>query len=171
MSSSLSVKLKNDIKIYDLLFNCELVLKKLLRHSDIPQLMVYSIENNVRIPFQRETFGEDKDFILVGFEGYEDSVCISTAEIPIHLPHVTEDEAGKWAVISVGIKRSSIEFVLAASLAIALAKMQDSCVIDDGCRWNKVSKQKPEEFMQAISVGRNYDEALKEIIHNLKLSK
>jgi len=117
---------------------------------EVPKIMAYSLENRIRTPYKGEIFGKNKDYILIGFEGYEDGVAAIISEVPLQLPHITEDEAGKWAGIVVGVKKSPIEFSLAASLAISLARMQDSDVIDDGCRWNKVFKQKPDEFMNAI---------------------
>lgn len=150
MSSDLSVKFKDSIKVSDLLNDAESVLKELLMVSEVPKMMAYNLENKVRKPFEEEMFGQNKDYLLIGFEGYQDGVSVIISEVPLHLPYVTEDEAGKWAGISVGIKKSHIEFSLAASLAISLARMQNSDVIDDGCRWNKVFKQKPDEFMNVI---------------------
>jgi hypothetical protein len=112
--------------------------------------------------------------LLVGLDGNEDGVSVSITEVQLQPPYVTEDEAGKWAVVTVGVKKSPIEFSLAASIAIALAKSQGSDITDDGRIWNNVFKQKPVEFMQAVRVNNklcDFYQASKAMFDKLNFGK
>lgn len=170
MSSTLSVKIKHDIGINELLTNAESVLKELLSVSEVPKLIPYGLQNGIRKSFEGQIIGQDKQYLLIGLDGIEDGVSVTITEVQLQLPYVTEDEAGNWAMVTVGVKKSPIEFSLAASIAIALANTQGSDITDDGCIWNKVFKQKPDEFMQAVCVNSKFsdtNEAAKAMVDKL----
>lgn len=174
MSSGLSVKLNRKINVKDLILDCNLIMKDILCVSEIPRLVVSIFENGKKKLLEKGEIGNDGEYLLVQLEGIDDGISISFTEIKLQLPYITEDESGIWSSITVGIKKSHIEFALAASIAIKIAKTQNTNIQDDGCIWNKKLRINPNEFLKSIAVNKksiSIEEAAEIMFKSLNFNK
>jgi hypothetical protein len=85
--------------------------------------------------------------LLVRFHGIEDAVVITESEIGVFLPQVTPDEANRWATMSVVGRRTPTSYLLAAAVAIALARKAGTVVMDDALTWCSELESSPDEFL------------------------
>jgi hypothetical protein len=174
MSSSLSVKILDQLSIHDLTDKTEILLKRILNNVEFPKIIVNEVENGRRILPKESMIGKSGQYFLIGFEGCQDTISLSVIDVPLQLPYVTEDEAGKWVEISVGAVKSPSEFVLAAAVASAIAITNNLDIIDDGCIWNKEFKQSVEVFIENITVQektKDYKEAASILFDGLNFRK
>lgn len=170
MSSDLSVRINTPMNLNDLICDMNSILKRILSIDDIPEIQVYTLVNGKRKTPDDNIIGQVGQYLLVGLKGYEDGISITITEVPIQLPHVTEDEAGIWIGMSVGIKKSSREFAIAAAAAIAVAERQGVAIVDDACIWNKSLKISSPDLLNALSVKgtyKNIDEASNAMFNRL----
>ena len=152
MSASLSVKVLDSLSIQDLILKTEFILRKILNGVEIPRIIVNEMQNGECFLPNERFIGKNGQFILIGFFNCSDSVSLSIIEVQLKLPYILEDEAGRWAKISVGTTKSPVEFALAAAVAGAFTIKKNTDIIDDGCVWTKEFKQQYKLFIERISV-------------------
>jgi hypothetical protein len=87
--------------------------------------------------------------LLVRFQGMEDAVVITESEIGVCLPQVTPDEANRWATMS-AVGRTPTSYLLAAAVAIALARKAGTVVLDDALFWCSELESPPDEFLAKL---------------------
>ena len=100
---------------------------------------------------------------------YTMSAVIKIEELP---PYITKDEAGIWAGITVAASRTPLEFSLAASVAVALAKLNNTFVVDEGI-WVSQRESLPDEFARILSVksaSLNILNAASELYKNMNIN-
>jgi len=174
VSSDLSVRINGTMNLHNIICNMNDILKRILSIDSIPEVSVFTLVNGKRKIFEDTVIGLVGQYLLIGFKEYEEGISITITEVPLQLPYITEDEAGIWTGISVGVKKSSIEFAIAAALAIAIAQGQGEDIIDDACIWNKSLKISPLDFFNKLSVKgtyKNIDEASNAMFEKLNLSR
>ncbi len=174
VSSDLSVRINGTMNLHNIICNMNDILKRILSIDSIPEVSVFALVNGKRKIFEDTVIGLVGQYLLIGFKEYEEGISITITEVPLQLPYITEDEAGIWTGISVGVKKSSIEFAIAAALAIAIAQGQGEDIIDDACIWNKSLKISPLDFFNKLSVKgtyKNIDEASNAMFEKLNLSR
>jgi hypothetical protein len=130
MAAELRVKLCRSIEIDRLILAAEMVLQELLALSYVPTLGIEEVEGGVCYPTTSGSIGKKDQMFVVRFRGYDEAVAIVVYEISLHLS-VPESEVGFWASVSVGAMRTPLEYVLAAGVAVALARVAEADVIDD----------------------------------------
>lgn len=157
MSSDLHVKLTQSVKVAELLIATEVTMKELLAVPAVPHLSIEEMDKGVRQPIMTDEIAQSCPMFLIGLEGFDEVVGIVVTEIPRCPPFVTDEEAGLYAGITVSAMRTPLEFALAASVAIALARISNTTVIDDGTRWSSILEQPPEDFAKAIAVSGSFD--------------
>lgn len=88
--------------------------------------------------------------LYIHFQGMAaDGVVITEAEIGVHLPQVTPDQANRWATISVAA-RVPRSYLLTAAVGIALARKAGTVVLDDALLWCPQLEASPDEFLAMV---------------------
>lgn len=153
MSSDLSVQLKRQVLLQDVVQGATAVLSALVEVCDVPDMHVYKLEQGVWHRYTEEVFGEPGQVFALKVGDLREAVEVTVVTLPPH-PMMPEHETGTWAGSSVGAMRTPVEFVLAASVAVALARLVGSTVIDEAVRWNAVYEQPPDAFLRAVGEQR-----------------
>jgi len=167
MSADLSIKCSQELKTKELIMEIENSLKILLPIFPMFKVTIKTIRNNSKSSFNEDLLGKDKQHFLIETVGYDGIVSLTFINIEYQPPYVSIEESGIWAGVCVEYKKNSWEFILAAAVAIAIAKLQNSKVIDDGCIWNRVFEQTPTEFIKSILSDNKFIEYRNEIIEKL----
>ncbi len=140
------------------------VLAELLRVPNHPAIELAEMDNGVVGPPTVLVIGDRDDSPMVLFKikakSVEGVVGLVTYSMPEIVPDTTDDEVGLWASITVAATRSPFEFALAASVAIALAGIEQSLIIDNACLWTSVAKQSPDDFARTVAVHQHYNDLL-----------
>jgi hypothetical protein len=152
VSSDLSVKLTRAVPFAELIPQAELALGEILAVPEAAVLRVEEVEKGVTRPVTRGAIDSHGPMLLIGIEGGEEVVGVTVCDLPELYPHMPEEEAGPWASIAVGATRTPLEFALAASVAIALARLLNTKIVDDGAVWSLTREREPGEFTRALSV-------------------
>ena len=153
MSSDLSVKITKNINLHNLLKDTELVLQKMLLLAEPPILTVQLQVRGVNKPINFEDFDVQNEpgMLIVRIQNEKEAVAIVLTEVESH-PMIKDSETGLWAEIIVSAMRTPLEFILAASLAIALAEEMNVKIIDDAKIWSHHIEQEPEELFQGLKL-------------------
>jgi hypothetical protein len=157
MSLSLSVRLTKPIRIAELLLAAHSNMRELLRIEELPKLWLQQLDKGTLIPPTTDIINKDDQGFMIELEGAEDAVMLVTYEIIEQLPYITAEEAGLRAAVSVGWMRSPIEYVIAASIAIALANACGTLVEDGATFWTDALEIAPKDFARHIVVRGTFD--------------
>lgn len=150
MSADLQVKLSTAISIERMKLLTELTLQELLDLSFKPTLHAQELRNGVLHPLSTSMVGKDQALIFK-LNREEESVFVVVVEIPRqHL--VSDEEAGLWVSISVAGTQSPLEYALAASMAIGLAKEMSTAVVDHALLWSPLIETRPSELARKLRV-------------------
>jgi hypothetical protein len=106
-------------------------------------------------------FGEHVNlgtYCLFQLEGEDNYASITVVEIKDQSPFIPEEEAGFYegTSLAAGDGRTPMLYTLAASLMIALARINGTDVEDVGMWYNPVIEQHPDKFHEAIRVERDF---------------
>jgi hypothetical protein len=97
--------------------------------------------------------------LLIHFEGYEDDkISVTTAKLDMMPPYISGIEAGIWCEVSVEGGREPIQFVLAAGIAHALAKMNGTELIDEVGFWSSERQSGADIFQNQLMLIRKSED-------------
>ncbi len=82
--------------------------------------------------------------------------------------YVPKEEAGLWAEITVGVKRSAIEFLLAAAVALTITKLNNTVISDSSGLWSKEENHYPEEFLDILALNSKFQRYIEQAKEYLK---
>ena len=152
MSSDLSVRIPGPVEIAALVQPTEATLHTLLNVPRVPSVHLFLMQAGNQRPVHTGRLSHDQaGMFFFQLDGFIEAVGVTVVEVPPH-PLLLPEESGLWAHITVAAARTPLEFALAASVAVALARLVGSTVIDDDFRWNPVFEQSPDAFLEAVRV-------------------
>lgn len=156
MSCDLSVKVNSLMNGQDMVSDIIKVMKKLSNVSSIPHIIIYQLNGGKRERVQHIEIGFRNQYLLLGFDSIKDGISISTIEILPQPPYTTTEEEGLWLEISIGVKKSNLELLLAAATAIVIATKQNTDINDDGQIWSKKCQVNPKEFFYILAQNEKF---------------
>jgi hypothetical protein len=157
MSSDLSVRLTRPINIVELVQEVVTVTRELLNVASIPLLKVFRLESGARYPVTSGIIEHHGQGFVVKIEGFDEAVSITVIEIP-HDSMILANESGLWAGVAVAAMRTPLEFALAASVVVALARLSNTTIVDDGLVWTPFLEQSPDDFVKKVMVHEQYSD-------------
>lgn len=162
MSIDLSVHLKHDVRVDALKESIMDVLRYITGLHTVPQVTIRESRREiVNIPSDTK-IGQEKRFYLLGFEGREDQVAITTVE--------SERSTHEMATtFSVGATRDDTEYVLGLAGAVGLAKITDSDVEEGFSFWIGGGTAAPQALIERLRLrdpAASFEEACKTVLSN-----
>jgi hypothetical protein len=150
MSLDLTVKLLKPVEITSLLEATRGVACEILDVPSIPALQVYKLENGViSYPVESGLIAYAGQALEIVMDEVEESIALYVIDVPGD-SSLTAQETG----LHIGIAAYAIPIAcaLAASSAIALARLTGSLVIDDGLAWSPLFEQSPYDFAATVQI-------------------
>jgi hypothetical protein len=150
MSLDLTVKLLKPVEITSLLEATQVIACEILDVALIPPFHVYKLENGViSYPVKSGLIAYAEQAFEIVMDGFEESVGLYVIDTPED-PSLTAQETG----LHVGIATYTIPIAcaLAASSAIALARLTGRLVIDAGLAWRPHFEQSPHDFAAIVQI-------------------
>jgi len=157
MPISLRVKpIEEPIKTSELLPKVSAALKEILGLPDPPRIVVEEWTFGRLAASPPQTISTKSGMVSFRIPGDPDEVaylyCYRSA---VHEP---SDEATPQAGIDVGSGRRPLDFALAAAIAAAVARDNNSDVIDDTPFFSKAMDQPGDSFIESVRVKHSFDD-------------
>ncbi len=160
MSIDLHVDITSPPAWLDLLAAAHVACRQILGRDDIPEpIVVEQWSGGTRAPLVGGSVGIDGMYIL-GIPGFDDGASwieFSLHRIPSSDDRMLTEQADAdaplcgWMAVRAS-RFSPMKTVLAAAVAIALARLYATTVIDSGCSWSGTYELSPELFLNRIRV-------------------
>lgn len=153
MSLDLDIKIRNGIKLKELLVNCRTELIKLTGCKNISEIQGYVLNHGLKgVPDEDYTLSV-KDMVVIKFQNYTDEVSLVITELEFRPPYILKDNAGIWAGISVqGVNEQKL--LLAAGIALCLSKLCDSNIVDERMIWSKKRESTYNTFFEGLKINK-----------------
>jgi hypothetical protein len=164
MSSDLSVRLTKPVSILDVLSATSVAMNELLGCSTIPIIEAYRIDGRNQSLLMDAIIEDEKTNFVIRMLGEPETVGVFFTNVPNH-PMLSPHEVGIWIGIVVAAMRTPLEFILAASIAIAFGRLGNTTIFDDGLRWSGVFEQPVNEFVVALKTRDVYDDVRQALQH------
>lgn len=150
MSSDLITRFSTAIPLDTFRAEVDSVMRALLGGmKTLPSVEVGRIEAGKILP-PPQFVPDPEHVIVIGLDGLEEEILLTPVTIDPAPPLVSIEESGTYVTASVGRTRKPLEYVLAASVIVVLAKYSSQLVMDDAFLWTSRAESEPDEFVDAI---------------------
>lgn len=151
MSTDIFVRLIRPIALTELKDSIAEAIPEILAIASIPPISFFEPTGSGWVHTSATMIGSDGQELAVKLEGLDEAVSLLVIDIPEH-PMLEKTESGLWCTASVRAMRTPLELALAACVAIALARLNHTTVVDVGLRWGTIFESAPSDFAQSISI-------------------
>jgi len=155
MSIDLGIKINKAISVDHLLDASGRVIKELLGSKDIPPLKAEQMLKGNRQPLMSNAFSTTSGMLLIGLDGCQDCTMVNVVYYPGLPPFSNGMTTGLHANVSAA--RSPLGYALTACVAVALARDENSTIIDDALFWTRVREQSADDFAGRVAVKGTFD--------------
>lgn len=101
MSLDLDIKIKNGIKLKDILINSRTELINLTKCESIPEIEGYLLKQGIKYVTDDEYILRNSDMVVVNSQNSNNEVSLVITELAFCPPYIMWDNAGLWAGISI----------------------------------------------------------------------
>ena len=177
MSVDLSVHCVKEFTVGDLSYHSGQALMEILGLTHIPDLSVEVVEKSKKYEAEKEFIcGTQSPLLMIGFRDIEGKVKLLLYDMPM-TADVSSEGPGLRASVLAGEGGSRpgepLRLVLGSSVAMALARMQESPIRDNRLFFGQASGLSPEELRRALrqhGLFREIQEAAQQMFFRAPLS-
>lgn len=153
MSLDLDIKIHNGIKLKHVLIDTRNELIKITKYKNLPEMQSYILKQGSKYMPNDDYILNTDDMVIIKPQNCNNEVILVVTELEFYPPYITQDKVGIWAGISVQGANDQ-KLLLAASIALCLSKLCNSCILDERTVWSNKRQSTYNEFSNDLKISK-----------------